>query len=223
MKSFATPFSWGRSNIEYVLQMEKDSYKEFLNPINMIYGKLGDDLKLRLAHYNNICNKYEPTCMNGFEFTHHDVLADQTHRQTFQRRYKRLLELDCKTLNIFYHHRWCPNTDRLMLLEHLRELKKIYLQRASKVNVILFSQVIIKDTAQRRVEYRYINGIHVFTFYTLNVWNGNDGDIFWAKCDDDLIAEMFSAVRKGLRINAFFSGLKFTFDRKVLNKEISIF
>lgn len=29
LKSFATPFSWGLSNVEYILQIEKDKYKDF--------------------------------------------------------------------------------------------------------------------------------------------------------------------------------------------------
>lgn len=67
--------------------------------------------------------------MNGFEFTHHDVLADINQREKFVRRYKRLFELQNENLFIFYHHRQCNGTNRKMLIDHLYELKKIYKKR----------------------------------------------------------------------------------------------
>jgi len=38
------------------------------------------------------------------------------------------------------------------------------------------------------------NHVPIFMFYTLQEWEGTDDEVFWAKCDEDLIAQMIAHV-----------------------------
>ena len=60
----------------------------------------------------------------------------------------------------------------------------------------MFTQVIVTNKEERRVEHTSIDNINIYKFYTLNVWEGTDNRIFWAKCDDDLISEMIEDAKK---------------------------
>ncbi len=196
IKSYSTPYSSGRSNIEYILQIEKDNFKNFLNPEYMKYDFVEQNKVVRLTVYNELKNKYQDLCMHGFEFTHHDVLGNLKLRETMKRRYERLLNINDKKLCIFYHNRFGGNTDEKMLIGHLAELKSIYTKRCSSVNIFMFTQIIVSNSEERKVEHQIIDGIHVYKFYTLNVWAGTDNEIFWARCDDDLIETMINDAKK---------------------------
>lgn len=223
LKSFSTPFSSGRSNIEYILQIEKDNYTNFLNTEYMRYEPLNDKDMLRLKFYNKISNQYDTLSMNGFEFTHHDVMADPVMMEKLQRRCNRLLNLNAKRMFIFYHHRYCKNTDRKMLLEHLNELKKLYRKRCSNVKIIMFTQVLVRDKSQRKMEHHFVNGIHLYVFYTLKIWGGSDPDILWARCDDDLISQMINEINEGLKGNSIISKFAFAFKYKIRNQKCTLF
>ena len=196
IKSYSTPYSSARSNIEYILQIEKDNFKNFLNPEYMKYDYVRKDKVVRLTVYNKIENQYHNLHMNGFEFSHHDVLSNEELRDTMNRRCERLLNLKNKKLCIFYHNRYNENTNEKMLVTHLQELSKIYSERCSSVTIFMFTQVIVTNKEERRVEHTSIDNINIYKFYTLNVWEGTDNRIFWAKCDDDLISEMIEDAKK---------------------------
>lgn len=197
LKSFTTPYSHGRSNIEYILQIEKDRFKHFLNPKCLRYEESCGHRVPRLKIYNEIHNTYDKLHMNGFEFTHHDVIGNPEHRDALKRRAKRMLKIRNCHLIIFYHHRYCLSTDFSQLLDDLNKLRLIYLKRCRAVDVVLFHQSLIKDPSDRKLEYSFAGGIHVFTFYTTKVWSGNDQDVFWARVDDDLIKEMLNMITNG--------------------------
>lgn len=195
LKSFSSPYASGRSNIEYILQIEEDHFRNFLNRDYIRYEPFGQQMLPRLKHYDQILNRYDPLHMNGFEFTHHDVLSDDQQLKTFERRCSRQLELRGKNLFIFYHHRFCKDTDWALLTAHLQRLRKIYLSRCPYVEVILFVQKLVSSAEERRVEHTEADGIHTYTFYTQNLRGGNDQNIFWARCDDDLVRIMLDDVR----------------------------
>lgn len=187
IKSFSTPYSSGRSNIEYILQIERARFEDFLNPEYLEYTEFDGRRVVRLRQYTQVDNTYNPWHMNGFEFTHHDVLGEVAVREKMQRRASRMQNLRNKELNIFYHNRPNPKTDIEMLISHLNELKKIYENRCKTVNVYMFTQVIEEHTSARRVEHLVKSGIHIYIFHVLHEWAGADQDVFWARCDDDLI------------------------------------
>ncbi len=190
LKSFSTPYSHGRSNIEYILQIERDRFRKFLNTDYLKYDYVDGKRVVRLTTYDHINNNYNAAHMNGFEFTHHDVLSQSQTRKKMYKRSMRMLHLKNREINIFYHNRMNPDTNEEMLISHLNELKQIYEKRCKSVNVYMFTQVLVNLSEQRHVEHSIQHGIHVFKFHVFNEWAGDNQDIFWARCDDDLIETM---------------------------------
>lgn len=193
LKSFTTPFSHGRSNVEYILQMERDQYKDFVNINYIEYFSLGDIKVPRLCRYNTSKNNYHPLHENGFEFTHHDVIENEELREVFKKRVKRLKSFKSKEYILFYHHRYNLKTIEPLLMNNLKELQDLYSFKR-KAKVIFFQQILIEEIENRRVEFNFKSGIHVCNFYTTTIWEGNDNNVLWAKCDDDLIALMIDYV-----------------------------
>ncbi len=195
LKSFSSPFASGRSNVEYILQIQKDRYKDFLNPKFLEYGYEGEVKVVRQKQYSKLLNIYDASCMNGFEFTHHDVIANNRARASIERRVHRMQSLENCTLYIFYHHRFCRDTNINLLIKNLNNLKQIYENQCKKVYLIAFTQKLVSEERERKVEKKYTDGIYMYYFYTLNIWAGNNQDIFWARCDDDLIGQMINDVK----------------------------
>lgn len=196
LKSFSSPFAAGRSNVEYLLQIHHDNFKDFVNPEFLEYSFVGKTRVVRLTKYNSLDNKYDDSCMKGFEFTHHDVISDKQKRANIERRVNRLKSLKNCSLYILYHHRYCPTTDMDLLVKNLGDIKDIYCNQCKKVYLICFTQCLVASKEERRVEKQFINGIYVYYFYTLNVWQGDNQDIFWARCDDDLIRKMIDDIKR---------------------------
>ncbi|MCC6600944.1 MAG: hypothetical protein IT223_09760 [Crocinitomicaceae bacterium] len=197
LKLLTTPFSHGRSNVEYILQLEKDQYKDLLNPSFLRHEFLEGKEVSRLKKYMALQNSYHELHTNGFEFTHHDVIRSESVRLKMKERLAELLRRKGKNkFVIFYHHRANANTRIELLLEDLKKLKCIYSTSNIQSEIICFTQKIIKNSNERKLIHEILNGIHFFTFYTLNEWAGDDEDIFWARNDEDLIAEMIDAVKK---------------------------
>jgi hypothetical protein len=197
IKTFTTPFSHGRSNVEYILQAERDAYKDFLNPKYLQYELLEKKEVARLKTYNQLQNNYNELHTKGFEFTHHDVIGNENHRQKMHKRVQTLTKLKGKKkFVILYHHRANATTDAELLVQHLAELKNLYSTSKISSEVVCFTQNIINQTKERKLTYSKKNDIHYFVFNTLNEWAGDNNDIFWAKCDEDLITEMIGFVKK---------------------------
>lgn len=196
LKLITTPFSHGRTNIEYIIQLEQDNYKDFLNPAFLQYEDLSGKKVPRLKKYNHIQNRYNELHENGFEFTHHDVIASPVIRQKMQKRVDTLQNLKGrKSFMILYHHRVDPQTNQERLLNDLNQLKEIYSSRNYRSEVICFTQRIINEADQRKVDYEIKNGIHYFVFHTLAEWAGGNDDLFWARTDEDLIKEMITKIK----------------------------
>lgn len=202
LKLITTPFSHGRSNVEYIIQMELDNYKNFVNLNYIQYETLNDKKVPRLKAYNVIHNDYNELHKNGFEFTHHDVIASEELRLKFKHRVETLQKIKkTKQIIILYHHRINPTTNREKLFNDLLCLKQQYTHRKNTPEIVCFTQRIISDNNLRKLVYEIKNGIHYFEFHTLNEWTGDNQDIFWARCDEDLITEMISKIKKINRQN----------------------
>ena len=196
LKLITTPFSHGRTNIEYIIQMELDNYKKFLNLDFIQYEILNDKKVPRLKVYNVIHNDYNELHKNGFEFTHHDVIASDAMRLKFKHRVDELQKLKkTKKITIVYHHRLNDKTDSEILFNDLLKLKDIYTFAKNHPEIVCFTQKIIKDPNLRRMVYELKNGIHYFEFHTLNEWAGDDDDLFWARSDEDLIKKMIHQIK----------------------------
>lgn len=197
LKLITTPFSHARSNIEYIIQLESDHYNNFLNKEYLLYETLENKLVPRLKTYNIIQNDYNELHKNGFEFTHHDVIASEAVRLKFKERVKQLQRLkQKKQFFILYHHRINKNTNKERLIDDLLKLKKLYTNRKYTSEVICFTQKIISDDSERKLVYSIKNSIHYFEFLTKDEWAGDNPQLLWAFCDEDLIAEMIEKIKK---------------------------
>lgn len=195
LKTFTTPFSHGRSNVEYILNLELDNYKDFLSDKYLCYENLEGKSVPRLKRYNNIQNTYNSLHMNGFEFTHHDVKGNEELKSKFESRVSKLKSgLGKNKYLILYHHRICESTDLNLLLKHLNELKTLYAQN-NEVEVILFKQVLIPVGKEKGLKYHKINGINVFDFHTHEIWGGDNPNLLWAYNDDVLIKKMIKKIK----------------------------
>jgi len=191
LKLLTTVFSHGRSNVEYVLHLEKDNYSDFLNLDYLEYEEVSEKMVPRLKKYNSIQNDYHNLHKNGLEFTHHDVIKDENVRAKMRQRVFNLKKLiGKKKFVIFYHHRVNNATDKDLLIRHLCELREIYSTEKIKSEIICFTQKNISNFDERKVSYSREKEIHFFVFNTMNEWAGDDQEIFWARCDEDLIKEM---------------------------------
>lgn len=199
LKSFSTPFSSCRSNIEYILFFEKRNYKDFLN---QQFLKSEQALEKQVVRNKiiekKIKNQYDELCSKGFEFTHHDVRKNEV-KDVIQKRCNRMLRLKRKNITFLYHHRACNATNEPLLISHLNELKEIYEHRGNRVNICVFTQRIIPSNQERKVEKHIDSEIKYYTFYTYEKWEGANQDVFWARCDDDLIQKMIDDIKSSHR------------------------
>lgn len=196
LRSFSSPFSTGRSNIEYVLAFEKENYVDFLNPDYMNYEMFNKRIVVRNTKYITTKNRYDVTCIRGMEFSHHDVISNIHTREQIARRYTRLQKISNKDIVFVYHHRYCKETDMDLLVTSFKEIKQIYEARNNHVHIFIFTQEIVPSKEYRKVEYKETDGLKIYTFYTQNIWEGANQDIFWARCDDDLLKVMVDDIRK---------------------------
>ena len=202
IKSFSSPYASGRSNIEYVLSFEQEKFADFLDFKYLQYEFFEGKQVARNKKYCRVENKYSESVTNGFEFTHHDVISNKSLRRKMNKRCMRLIHLHRKNIVLVYHHRMCTATDIGLLASHLAKLSEIYKQRNNTVHVFAFTQCLVSDSKLRKVEKQCIDGIWLYTFYVQNEWKGDNQDIFWARCDDDLINVMIDDIKK-IFINKF--------------------
>ncbi|MFU1857228.1 DUF1796 family putative cysteine peptidase [Sphingobacterium sp. NGMCC 1.201703] len=201
LKSFTTPFSHGKSNIEYLLQLEKETYKDIVNTDYLEYGNLNNNPSGRkvpvLKKYVKTCNIYHEMFMEGVVFSHSDVIESSAIRDIIKKRAERLVDIKGKKeVYAFYHHRFTNHrSDFEMLIDDLDSFIQLYCTNEVSSKCILFTQYIIDNAQQRGVKYASHNHVHIFMFYTLQEWEGTDDDVFWAKCDEDLIAQMIAHVQ----------------------------
>ncbi|ANI83148.1 DUF1796 family putative cysteine peptidase [Kosakonia oryzae] len=195
-KSFSSIFSSGRSNIEYILQMEKDNYQNLLDKTYLQHFPDGDHSVVRSTYYKDCVGQYSERHMLGFEFTHHDPLGISADKQTFKRRIERQLAWrGNKNFVFLYHHRVTANSDLALLREHLNELLSLYNAKGCECEVVLFYQNIVPQETQKRIDFTpHHSGLLEFACHTHEIWGGEDQDTFWARKDDRLFVEMFDTV-----------------------------
>ena len=195
IKSVLNPFSWTRSNIDYVSQIVSENFNNFLNSKFL-------QKEYRENNYTAINLKY--TCQNGifensvsnyFEFTHHNVVDSIDCLESYIRkvvRFKQLVQSNNEII-FFYHHRVNPTPDYLLLIEKLNNFVCfIQTKRNAPTSCLCFTQKIVKDSSERKVEISKHGNTAFAVFHTLSVWAGSNDDLFFAKVDDDLIDKMFT-------------------------------
>ncbi len=196
LKSFTTPFSHCRSNIEYILDLERNNYENFVSGKFLKYGDLNGKPVPRLKTDLILKNNYHHLHKNGIEFPSQDVIKNHKYWQKVVERAHQLKAFLGKGKYVLlYHHRVCEDNDLELLLKHLSELKSFYSTEEYECQVVLFKQIIIPKESKKNLIYQRNNDIHVFDFYTHYTWTGRDQRKYWAFIDDSLISKMLDKVK----------------------------
>jgi hypothetical protein len=196
LKSFSTPFSSARSNLDNILALEEVSYKGFVDLENLQYEYLHGKKIVRSIIPASIENIYIKENNKLFEFTHHDVISDQDVRERFKNRIDRMLDLRSsdECLTFFYHYRANDNSNFESIYEKADKFLSYYNNKEN--NFVIFSQKIVDNESDRKLEYKKISeNVHCFIIHSLALWCGNDEYIMWGRNDDDLIKEMLVRVQ----------------------------
>ncbi len=199
-KCFSTPYSHCRTNIDYALALEAEDYRSLLSTSEMERAVAFGATVVRSRRYQ--CDPiFHPSCSEGFEFSHYDMLNEWRDRENFGRKISRLLRLrGRKNVLFLYHHRWNANSDLVRLREKIDQFAAFYRSANSRCVVVCFYQSLIAPQAHRRLE-RIPGPEHrlEFVFHTRDAWAGNNQDLFWARVDDDLIRQMMQQIDSTLR------------------------
>jgi hypothetical protein len=198
LKTFTTPFSHCRSNIEYILDLERNNYTKFVSGEFLKYGNLNGKPVPRIKPDLILKNSYHHLHQNGIEFPNHDVIKNQKYWHRVVARANKLKSfLGKRKYILLYHHRVCDFNDLDLLLLHLSELKMYYSTDEYECQVVLFKQIIVSMDSEKKLIYQMKSDIHIFDFYTHYPWSGRDQRKYWAFIDDSLICKMLKIV-KGL-------------------------
>ena len=108
-KSFSTPFSACRSNIDYALALDECDYATLLGPEGLCVRQVGIRQVVVQTKIEPCEPVYVQSSMQGFEFTHHDPLASLHDQASFKRKIERLISLrGSENCVFFYLHRVDP-------------------------------------------------------------------------------------------------------------------
>lgn len=196
-KSFSTPFSSGRSNIDYVNCLESNNYKGLLNSELLFSVDYLNKSVVRSKRYIECDDIFHHTCSNGFEFTHHNPIESHKDYESIQRKIERMLALrgSDNDIMMLYHHRTSRKSNLEVLVKKLQMLSDLYSVNGKTCRIACFYQEIVTENECRGVDVSlHSDSITSFQFRTRNLWEGSDNNVFWAKCDDDLIGLMFNVL-----------------------------
>ena len=189
LKSFSTPYSPARTNIEYAIFNEKNGYQNLLSESKLKRcHRYGQEMIVN-EDYPQPLNIYDKSVSSGFEFTHHNILQDNKAMESFVRKVERMKQLKNQQVCFLYHYRYSSKNSIDDLILKGNEFLGYY----PKAKLCIMTQKICKSKDERILNIQHpAKNITVFEFVTMNVWGGDDQNIFWARCDDDLISEMIS-------------------------------
>lgn len=197
LKFASSPFSHGRSNIDYAIQADRSNFKGFLNKRNLVSAEFLGKPVLRSRLYTCEPDIFRRSVSNGFELTHHNPLTNSADLRSLKRKIARWIEVRSGKDDVafLYHHRLVPGTrklDRLVL--KLDQLAATYsAHRRRRCFILCLVQEIVESDAERRFELReHAHQIWIAKIYCQDVWEG-DGDRFFALRDDDLIGNALRA------------------------------
>lgn len=197
LKSFSTPYSQGRSNLDYAIALEKDHYSHLLDSKFLYYDYVGETKVVRNKYYPYADSIYNELHKNGFEFTHHDVLNNDLQRQSYERKIARMLSFNKNhQLKFLYHYRNNDDLNVELIITKAKEFLNFYKEKNIKCEFIFFTQKIVTDKSNRAItKIHDSNNIKGFLLKTLEFWVGDDEDVLWARKDDDLLSELLRDIR----------------------------
>jgi len=194
LKMFSTPFSHGRSNIDYAIQLHSEGYSSLLRPEFLYRDSVYGQAVVRNSLYRNDAI-FDASVASGFEFTHHDVIASQKQIASYDRKVARLKAISAagEPLCFLYHHRMNRHTNLEALFGKVGHFQQVFRGDRRKPVVAVMRSVI--SATERKVEViRRSDTVFDLVFTVRSNWAGSDNEVFWAKVDDDLIVDALSQV-----------------------------
>lgn len=200
LRSFSTPYSDGRSNIDCALALEENNYEELLKPCNMMYVDAWGKRVVRSSLVFDGDDIFSKGHDNGFEFTYHNPIEIAADLDIYRNRVSRLNEIRGKEDVIFlYYHRTSNKSNMKELIKKLNKFSNYYASNSARCIVICFTQEITKNLSEKRIETASMDGATIhFKLITTQVWAGSDQDAFYARNDDDLILSFLNVTKDWL-------------------------
>lgn len=190
LNTFNTIYSYAKSNIEYALYLESNNYYKFLDNDNLT---LKDNSNIYISQ--QIAQNDNIFIHSGFEFTHHDVVNNKDHLNSFIRKIYRMDRIRYnEDICFFYYFRNTKlcHVDRVK--DDLIKFGRLY-KRDNNIYFILLHQNLISPQEQRKVVIHKGNNIFDCCFHTLTYWGGNDTRAFYAVDDDKLIDKALQFIK----------------------------
>ena len=195
LKAPSTPYSSCRSSIQHLHHFETTNYSDFFNldyivEANAFSGNAIYNIRKQSERY------FKQGAHKYYEMTHHDIRKTEDS-ELLRRRVIRMIKARASKDHhiLFYHHRSTNGFElsRGEIKKCLGDILGLY----NNASAICISQKIIPNARERGIE-ATICGKAKITFSTLKTlqqWSGYDLDLFFGKCDDDLL-------KKALEVHA---------------------
>lgn len=189
LKTFATPFSHGRTNIEYATQADQEDFASLLLPESLVKEDFYGKPVVRNHAYTCEKGLYDSSVASGFEFTHHDVINDPAARDSYTRKIERWNETrrTAKEVCFLYHHRDWGRKNIDGLTAKLVEFQYSYARDGAHCHIVLLDQNVSKVKPRSFAVSALLPSILHVSLVTEQHWSGNDVAVFWGRVDDDLL------------------------------------
>lgn len=127
-----------------------------LDPATLVRAEVTGSPVVRSAKFIECDPIYRDLHMNGFEFTHLDVISKPEARSSYERKAERLLALRGKGDVVFlYHHRYSGASDLPLLREKLKRFADLYRSETAQCLMACFYQMRLPANAERRTPTRF--------------------------------------------------------------------
>lgn len=180
-----------RSNIEYITQII-GNYSTLLDKqylkLQIVETKRLVTKNILYKSLNNIYCKYH---MDGYEFTHHNLLENKEHYESFLRKLIRFKNI-MSTENILfvYNYKYCENNNIEILItlirNFLKKVKSLQYKLNYKICIIYQKNIFVKDSFYK-LELIEPN-IYLASFDSIEPWINDNWN---GLSDEHIIKKMF--------------------------------
>ncbi len=94
-----------------------------------------------------------------------------------------------------YNYRYNANQNISKVISYAQEFLSYYDKTNTRL-VLMYQDI---NTKYRGVDVNLVDNIYIFKYSVEKVWGGNEGEVFWALIDDDLIQKMLSYIKGDLK------------------------
>lgn len=196
LKTFSTPFSPSRSNIDHAIAADASEFRGFLDRENLVYGMATEGRVVRSTLYECDPALFHKTASHGFETTHHDLIGSDRHRDSFARKIDRWNELRRSRIPVvfFYHHRIIANSNLPALVSKVERFLSTFSRDGAECRAIVAHQRIVEPNARGVVVSVVDERITTARFQTVRPWGGDVSSVL-GRDDDDLFTSALRQIR----------------------------